>query len=266
MNPWTPSGLHFGQARCVSCGLVAAQPQATEEELAAYYGSQYYEHHPLDAENHWQQNCREYPLYELPLMERLWAGFAPPRAARVAEIGCGHGSLLSVLAERGYRTRGVELSASAVAFCKSKGLDVLEGRDFGDERGAYDVAASFQVIEHVLDPRAFVRRMVELVKPGGVVVISTENVWTAQYAFERAKAQLRGRIGPFRSSSEHTFVFEGRHLERLLREEGCTETRSAAYRRERASGSLPFQLYREAFRAVDKMVGGGEYLMAVGHR
>ena len=266
MERWDPSRLHFAQARCAGCGLVAAQPQATGEELETYYATQYYEQHPLDAETHWQENVRDYPRYELPLMERLWGGFAPPAGGSVAEIGCGHGSLLAVLGERGYRTRGVELSPSAAAFCRAKGLDVREGVDFGDEQAACDVAASFQVIEHVIDPRAFVRGMVRLARPGGVVVITTENVWTAQYVLGRAKAMLRGGPGPYRTSSEHTFVFEGRHLERLLREEGCSVARSAAYRRLPAQGSLHFRLYREACRAIDRALGGGEYLMAVGRR
>lgn len=266
MDAFAPGRLHFAQARCASCGLVAAQPQADEGELAAYYATQYYEQHPLDAETHWQENVRDYPRYELPLMERLWAGFAPARGASVAEIGCGHGSLLTVLRERGYRVHGAELSPSAVAFCQAKGLDVRVGKDFGDEKAAYDASVSFQVIEHVLDPRAFVRNLVELARPGGAVVITTESVWTAQYAVERAARLLRGQPGPYRTSSEHTFVFEGKHLEALLREEGCSEARSAAYQRTPARGSLHFRMYREALRAIDRVAGAGEYLMAVGKR
>ena len=266
MDPVRPRQLHFAQARCRGCGLVMAQPQATAEELGVYYATQYYEDHPLDAESHWQENVRDYPLYELPLMERLWAGFAPGRGARVAEIGCGHGSLLSLMKERGHPVRGVELSPAAVAFCRGKGLDVSVGRDFGEERDVDDVTASLQVIEHVPDPRAFVRHLVALARPGGVVVITTESIWTAQYTLARAVALLRGKPGPYRSSSEHTYVFQGEHLCRLLREEGCSEARSAAYRRAPAQGSLHFRLYREALRAVDKALGGGEYLMAVGRK
>jgi 2-polyprenyl-3-methyl-5-hydroxy-6-metoxy-1,4-benzoquinol methylase len=266
MDAWQPGVLHIGQARCAGCGLCAAQPQATEEELALFYQGTYYEEHPIDAETHWQENVRDYPRYELPLLEQLWAGFAPPPGGRVAEIGCGHGSLLTVLRDRGHDVRGVELSPSAAAFCRAKGLDVREGVDFGAEEAAYDLVASFQVIEHVLDPRAFVRRMIAPVKPGGVVAITTENLWTAEYAFDRLRAAVRGRPPPYRTVTQHTFVFQGRHLERLLREEGCDVACSAAYRREPARGSAHFRVYREAFRALDALAGGGEYLAAVGRR
>lgn len=265
-EPAAAGKLHFAQARCAGCGLLAAQPQATFEELHAYYTGTYYEAHPLDAETHFRENVRDYPRYELPLMERLCAGFWPAPGSNVGEVGCGHGSLLHLLRERGYRVRGAELSPSAVAFCRQKGLDVHEGRDFGDEEESCELSASLQVIEHVLDPRAFVRRMVRLAKPGGAVVITTENAWTAQFGFERAAHLLRGRPAPYRTSTEHTFVFQGAHLERLLREEGCAEARSAPYRRLPAQGNLHFRLYREAFRAIDRALGGGEYLMAVGRR
>lgn len=266
MDPVRPAQLHFAQARCQGCGLVMAQPQATAEELTRYYETQYYEEHPLGAEAHFQENVRDYPRYELPLLSRLSRGRAPAETGSVAEIGCGHGSLLWLLKERGHRARGVDLSPSAVEFCRGKGLDVAVGADFGEEQSAHDLVASFQVIEHVLDPRAFVRHMVRLARPGGVVVITTESIWTAQYALTRALFLLRGKPGPFRSASEHTFVFEGEHLTRLLREEGCSEAEAAGYRRTPAQGSLHFRLYREALRAVDRAAGRGEYLMAVGRK
>ncbi len=268
MIPWDARHLHLAQARCAGCGLLVAQPQATEAELVAYYSSSYYEGHNLDSETHWKVNCRDYVLYELPLMERLWATSRPPPGALVGEIGCGRGSLLTVLGERGYRVRGAELSASAVAFCRSKGLDVIEAADLSrlEPRVELDVAVSFQVIEHVIDPRAFVRRMVEQVRPGGLVVITTENAWTSEATFTRARSLLSGRIPTYRTSSEHTFVFQGEHLVRLLREEGCEAAEASAYRREPATGSLHFRLYKEAFRRVDRALHTEEYLMAVGRR
>lgn len=268
MDAWTPGQLHFAQARCRGCGLVAAQPQATADELDAYYKARYYEQHQLDEETHWRVNVRDYPLYELPMMERLWSRFPPPRGATVAEIGCGHGSLLTVLGERGYRARGCELSPSAVEFCRRKGLDVIQGKDLGDPgpKGELDVVASLQVIEHVPDPRAFVRMLVGLARPGGAVVVATEDLWTSQYAFACASAWVRRSAPPYRTSTEHTFVFQATHLERLLREEGCDLVGAASYQREPPAGSLHWRLYKQVFRALDRATGHGEFLMAAGRK
>lgn len=268
MDPWSPRCLHFAQVRCAGCGIVAAQPQATEEELDAYYTSIYYEQHNDSAETHWQENVRDYPLYEVPLMERLWSAFPPPRGGSVAEIGCGHGSLLTVLNERGYHTRGVEVSPAAVAFCGAKGLDVIAGKTFEDPalQGSFDVVVALQVIEHVPDPRAFARSLINLAKPGGIVAVATEGIWTSQYALACATAWAKGTIAPYRSSTLHTFVFEERHLERLLKEEGCDRAKAVTYQRGAPGGNLHWRLYKQMFHTIDRLTGHGEWLMAVGHR
>jgi 2-polyprenyl-3-methyl-5-hydroxy-6-metoxy-1,4-benzoquinol methylase len=265
MDAWDPNEMHIGQARCAGCGLVMAQPQATDDELTVYYADAYYEQHYVDPDAHWSDNVRDYERYEIPLIERLWSGFEPPAGGSLAEFGCGRGSLLTTMKARGFRVKGCDLSTSAVAFCRSKGLDVVEGPDVaGDE--AFDCVVAFQVIEHVTDPRAFMRRMVERTKPGGIIVVTTESIWTTQYAIARATAWMRGRIPPYRTSNHHTFVFEGSHLQRLLREEGCDVARSAPYRRMPQTGSLHFRVFKESCRAIDQVLGLGEYLAAVGRR
>jgi 2-polyprenyl-3-methyl-5-hydroxy-6-metoxy-1,4-benzoquinol methylase len=268
MNPWSPRCLHFAQVRCHGCGLVAAQPQATEEEMDAYYSAIYYEQHTDEAEAHWRVNVRDYPLYELPLMERLWSAYPPPRGGTVAEIGCGHGSMVTVLKERGYQARGCDVSRSAVAFCRAKGLDVIEGKSFEDPalQGTFDVVTALQVIEHVPDPRAFVRSLVALAKPGGVIALATEGIWTSQYAFNRATAWATGGIAPYRSSTLHTFVFQERHLEQLLNEEGCDGVKATTFQRGAPGGNLHWRLYKQMFHTIDRLTGHGEYLMAVGRR
>jgi 2-polyprenyl-3-methyl-5-hydroxy-6-metoxy-1,4-benzoquinol methylase len=38
-----------------------------------------------------------------------------------------------------------------------------------------DVVASVETIEHLENPRAFMRQLARVVKPGGVVIVSTPN-------------------------------------------------------------------------------------------
>lgn len=266
--PKPPRALHTAQARCRGCGLVMAQPQATEEDLRRYYTERYYEEHPTEAEAHFAENVRDYPLYEIPWMERLWAGFPPPARGSLAEVGCGHGSLLALFQRRGFTVKGAELSPAAAAFCRSKGLDVVERASLDDpaDQGRFDVAASFQVIEHVLDPREFVARLVALARPGGAVVITTEDLWIAEYVRAVVRAKLRGEPAPYRTVTEHTFVFQGKHLVRLLEEAGCKGARAVSYARGGARGSLHFRIYKGIYAAVDRALGMGPYLMAVAQK
>jgi 2-polyprenyl-3-methyl-5-hydroxy-6-metoxy-1,4-benzoquinol methylase len=122
------------------------------------------------------------------------------------------------------------------------------------------------VIEHVPDPGAFVKEMVELVRPGGVIVIVTEDAWTSQYMWDRFRAQIRGQIPPFRSSTDHTFVFRASHLRVLLRKAGCDNVRTKVFCYTPDGESFHWKLYKGLFRALDRIIGYGEYVMAVGRR
>jgi len=268
MDAWAPPALHFAQARCAGCGLLISQPQASESEMEAYYGRTYYEERWPDPEAIFAGNARLCRGYELPLMTRLWADWPPPADAEVAEIGCGYGVMMRVLQDVGFRPRGCDLSPRAVAVCRSQGLDVVEGKSPGLPlpAGAFDLAITRHVIEHLPDPRVFVKEMVGLVRPAGVVVIATEDAWISQYAWDRFRARLRGRIPAFRSSTDHTFVFRAHHLRSLLLEAGCDDVRTASFSLPPVRESLHWRLYKALCRSLDRMLGHGEFLMAAGRR
>ena len=268
MDAWEPPALHFAQARCAGCGLLISQPQASESEMDAYYRRAYYEEQWPDPAAIFEQTARLYRRYELPLMARLWADWPPPPDAAVAEVGCGYGVMMRVMREAGFRPRGSDLSARAVAVCRSQGLDVVEGKSPGVPLpvGEFDIAVTRHVIEHLPDPRVFVKEMVGLARPGGVVVITTEDAWTSQYAWDRLRAQMAGRIPAVRSSTDHTFVFQAHHLRALLAEAGCDEVRTASFSLPPIRENVHWRLYKGLFRALDRMLGQGEFLMAAGRR
>jgi SAM-dependent methyltransferase len=201
-------------------------------------------------------------------MERLWAEWRPPPGGAVAEIGCGYGVMMALLGEAGYRVRGCDVSGRAVRVCRARGLDVVEGKAPGVPlpRESFDLSLARHVIEHLADPRGFVKELVELVRPGGVIVVVTEDAWTSQYAWDRFRARLSGRIPPFRSSTDHTLVFQAAHLRQLLLEAGCDDVRTRSFSYAPGGERLHWWLYKGLFRNVDWVLGHGQYLMAVGRR
>jgi len=176
--------------------------------------------------------------------------------------------MLGVLREAGFRTRGCDLSPRAVAVCRSRGLDVVEGKTPGIPLppAAFDLSIARHLIEHLPGARVFVKEMVGLVRPGGVVVIVTEDAWISQYGWDRLRARVLGRIPPVRSSPDHTFVFQASHLRALLSEAGCDDVRTRSFSVRPARESLHWRLYKGLFRALDERIGHGEFLMAVGRR
>lgn len=92
------------------------------------------------------------------------------------DVGCGVGNLWPFVRERFSRCVGVD----AVRY---EGLpDDVEfaQADLNSPRiplpdGCADVVASIETIEHLENPRAFMRELVRLAKPGGHVIVTTPN-------------------------------------------------------------------------------------------
>jgi 2-polyprenyl-3-methyl-5-hydroxy-6-metoxy-1,4-benzoquinol methylase len=266
-SPLLQDQLHFAQVRCSECDLLIAQPQATADEMERYYRHHYYQERWSDDEGLWQENSRAHERYTLPTLRRLFGG-AMDRPRRVLEIGCGYGAMLSALAAAGHRTTGMEPSQKAAAFCRRNGLAIVIGRfpDVPFPAGSFDIVVARHVIEHLSDPKGFVNALVQLAEPGGFIVIETDNAWIAQYAWDRLRHQVRGCIPPFRSSTDHTFVFRPAHLVRLMREAGCAFVRTASFTEKPDHESVHWRLYKGLCRSIDRLTGGGEFLMAVGQR
>jgi SAM-dependent methyltransferase len=265
--PWRPPQLHRWQSRCRTCGLVLAQPQASDAAMAAYYDGAFYGTLWADAD-HLHEETREWHRTRgLPHFQQLWNGWDvhPPGVA--VDVGCGYGGLLAALRDAGWTGRGVEPSARAVAHARAQGLDVVQGADPSAFRGANaDVAFAWHVLEHVRHPADFLRDLVAAVRPGGVVGIGTDAIWTTQHVLQRAAARLRGRMPPYRTSTDHTFVFTPQLLTRLLLAAGCDDVRVEVYSERPAHESWHWRAYKGFCRTMDRALGWGEFLVAVGRR
>ena len=108
----------------------------------------------------------------VPVMaDSIVQAFAPGSAV---DVGCGTGTLLAALRERGLRTLGYEYSQVALGICRSRGLEVIPfdlTHDSATAVGSFDVAISTEVAEH-LDAR-FADRLVDfLVGCSGKIIFT----------------------------------------------------------------------------------------------
>jgi ubiquinone/menaquinone biosynthesis C-methylase UbiE len=95
------------------------------------------------------------------------------------DAGCGDGRYLAALAdELPHRRAGLDLSERILETARAR-VDAdfrqgnLEALPFAD--GEFDLVLCSQVIEHVLDPDAAAAELVRVLRPGGTLVVSTDN-------------------------------------------------------------------------------------------
>lgn len=98
-------------------------------------------------------------------------------ADRVLEVGCGRGWFLKSIEGQVASASGLELNREAIADRVTR-FDVRAetlGAHVGVHAGTYSCVCVFHVLEHVINPAEFLRQCVELLQPGGLLVVSTPN-------------------------------------------------------------------------------------------
>ena len=95
----------------------------------------------------------------------------------ILDVGCGKGDFVDAGLRAGWDIHGIEPAQPAVEIAQSLGLPVARLDFFSDDicRASYDIVTMFEVLEHVSNPISFLRRAADVVRPGGLVYLTTPN-------------------------------------------------------------------------------------------
>jgi SAM-dependent methyltransferase len=172
----------FLAVKCRGCGLVYLNPRPAMAELDRIYPPDY---HAFDfsADRYgFVYKVRQ----RLEAKRILKACQGLPDNARILDVGCGDGFHLDLLQKFGkssWRLEGIDMSDRAVEMGKLRGLEIHQGtvQSMAIPEGTYDLAFMIATIEHVDQPLEVLRAVGKMLKPGGTVVMVTDNTDTLDF-------------------------------------------------------------------------------------
>ena len=202
-----PVGFSF--AVCGNDGTVFMDPVLTDAALEKLYNNPAYE-------VRWNEGAgtnRASKLVNSDLKALCRMLGEPAVRLRLLDVGCASGQFLGDAASR-FDVEGVELSSAAAEVARGKGFVVHQGyvTDLpGSEQ--YDVVTLIQLIEHVVDQDETLKSVWRLLKPGGVLYVSTPASDSASFAYlERLHRHVAGFA--------HVSIYGKEALVRLVEQHG----------------------------------------------
>jgi 2-polyprenyl-3-methyl-5-hydroxy-6-metoxy-1,4-benzoquinol methylase len=205
----------FSFVQCRACALVYVNPTLKDEHIRQVYRHQSYTDilaalaEPSDA-----YRRERFGKERVAIVDRFL-----PRdgrdGLRLLDVGCATGFFVQAAKDAGWAASGIEANPSAAAFAQKNGLDVrnetIEDTTFAD--GTFDVVTLFEVIEHVKQPMAILRKAHALLKPGGMLFIYTPN-------FDSAERLFLGNDAHYIWGSNHLSYFTAETLAGALERAG----------------------------------------------
>jgi SAM-dependent methyltransferase len=138
---------------------------------------------------------------------------------RLLDVGCAMGHFMVFARDRGWKVSGLEYSTYAADYGRKRwGLSIHAGSDLQDARlpqQHFDACVLIEVAEHLPAPRATFTEVFRLLKPGGMVYVTTPN-------FSSYKALLQREAWNVVIPSGHLYYFSAETLAALLTSIGFT--------------------------------------------
>jgi 2-polyprenyl-3-methyl-5-hydroxy-6-metoxy-1,4-benzoquinol methylase len=210
----TSYGICGPIVKCRRCGLVYQSPVPSADEIIDAYDGVVDQRYEEERSGRIETFTRD-----LLAVERH------ERGGKLLDVGCHLGLFLDVAKERGWETTGVEPSRWSVERARDRGQDVRHGTldnvHFADE--SFDVVTMWDVAEHLTDPLTELKRIHRILRPDGLLALSTMNV-------DALFPRIVGRRWPWYMQM-HLVYFSRRTLHNMLAKAGYRVVEVTPHRR-----------------------------------
>lgn len=162
------------------------------------------------------------------------------------DAGCGIGFFSEVARRQGAKVVSLDFSPQALRVYRKRGgadatLMVGSVEELPFSNNQFDFAMAIDVIEHLYHPRLLLSEMYRVVKPGGRVIVETDNeaTWFTKRGFRRVNNWLQGRTplgqkltkirSEIQSTSLHVETFDFQSMRATLEATGFKIVQSETF-------------------------------------
>lgn len=159
----------FNICICTNCGLTYVNPQPSDTDLVNYYYGYFSKISNLTIQA-WHQTKSFKQIYKQ--VEKYY-----PAGGSLLDVGCGLGLFLKTLDSKKWNLTGIDIDPKAIQFaqegsCKNIKFvcnDIMNTTII--KENSMDVVTILACLEHVKDPTKVLKRVYEILKPGGRIFV-----------------------------------------------------------------------------------------------
>jgi 2-polyprenyl-3-methyl-5-hydroxy-6-metoxy-1,4-benzoquinol methylase len=185
---------------CLVCFLTFRYPGESAQKMAAFYQDSYIEP-GITTELPDDQSLQEMVAnsfvgtekdfsYHINILTQLGA----KAGDRILDFGANWGYLSWQLQRRGFKVSAYEISKPRAAYGKKLGIEIQT--DLAQLEPGFDVIYSCHVLEHTPNPAQAIRTLLQLLKPGGLLVAHTPNASAAYRSSGSEFSRSWGHVHP----------------------------------------------------------------------
>ena len=194
--------------KCTNCGFIRAHDKYFKINPIKFYGQDYFK-------SGYGNYAKEQVALEKNFKDRIKRIRKYKAKGRLLELGCAHGYFLKN-AQKYYQCFGIDLNPKVTKVTKANtNAKILTG-DFLRQKlqkNYFDIICMFDTIEHIKHPEKYLKKVYEILKPNGLVVIETGNI-------ESLLAKLQGKGWRLIMLPDHLQYFTKSSLVQLLTNSG----------------------------------------------
>jgi ubiquinone/menaquinone biosynthesis C-methylase UbiE len=173
------------------------------------------------------------------------------KKGKLLDVGCAAGFFLKVAGDAGWKVQGIEPNRGLAQWGSKEYGVPISSKDFlasNLPNRSFDVVTFWDVLEHVTDPKAYIREATRILKPGGFLFVNFPDMGSI---FSKMFKQKWWFVSPV-----HLYYFDRRTLEQYFEEEGLRFVKQSRHWQTLGLGYLftRFADYSKPLSALGKRV------------